>query len=161
MAKHKENRTIPPLVISKDDNETAFDSSGIVETEDFFCFGITPPGTRSLCIKLKKHQHSETLIQYSRLISPLIYNYKKLRFETATTRVELEGANLKPLLYYLGEQRLAWVQPFSLSNASPTDEMMMKEGEPKIISIEIVDKAKEAAKRRAEAEKANGDNTPN
>ena len=42
MAKHKENRTIPPLVISKDDNEIAFDSSGIVETEDFTCFGITP-----------------------------------------------------------------------------------------------------------------------
>ena len=148
MAKHKENRTIPPLVISKDDNETAFDSSGIVETEDFTCFGITPKEKRSLCVRIIKHQHAEVLIQFSRILSPLTYTNNRLSFQTMNTRVEISGKNLKPLLYYLGEHRLAWIMPSSM--ASPTESFMLKDGEPEIIVINLIDKEKEAAKKRAE-----------
>lgn len=148
MAKHKENRTIPPLVISKDDNETAFDSSGIVETEDFTCFGITPKEKRSLCVRIIKHQHAEVLIQFSRILSPLTYSNNRLSFQTMNTRVEISGKNLKPLLYYLGEHRLAWIMPSSM--ASPTESFMLKDGEPEIIVINLIDKEKEAAKKRAE-----------
>ena len=148
MAKHKENRTIPPLVISKDDNETAFDSSGIVETEDFTCFGITPKEKRSLCVRIIKHQHAEVLIQFSRILSPLKYTNNRLSFQTMNTRVEISGKNLKPLLYYLGEHRLAWIMPNSM--ASPTESFMLKDGEPEIIVINLIDKEKEAAKKRAE-----------
>lgn len=148
MAKHKENRTIPPLVISKDDNEIAFDSSGIVETEDFTCFGITPKEKRSLCVRIIKHQHAEVLIQFSRILSPLTYTNNRLSFQTMNTRVEISGKNLKPLLYYLGEHRLAWIMPSSM--ASPTESFMLKDGEPEIIVINLIDKEKEAAKKRAE-----------
>lgn len=143
MAKYKENRKIPDLVISNVNDESPFESSTGLETEDYTCFGLCKEDTRVLSLKARYHDGSIALIQYSRMMSPIKYNGKgQIKLDTPTLQMVIQGTNLSPLMDFLGEQRLAWIQ--SSGSGSQSDSIMMSKGEPEIIAIQIYPKEKKA-----------------
>ena len=141
MAKYKENRKIPDFISTKLNDETPFDSSTGLETEDYTCFGLSNQDTRVLSLKALFPDGAIALIQYSRMMSPIKYNGKnEITIETPTLWMRIEGRKLVPLIDFLAQQRLAWIRSSSLH--SPSDAIMMSKDEPEIIAIQIKSKGK-------------------
>lgn len=142
MAKHKENRKIPDLVISNVNDQSSFESSTGLETEDYTCFGLCKKDTRVLSLKVLFSNGGIALIAYSRMMTPITYNGKnEIKLDTPTMQMVIQGKNLPALIDFLGQQRLAWIQ--SSGSVSQSDSLMMSKGEPEIIAIQIKSKAKE------------------
>ncbi|MEZ4993524.1 MAG: hypothetical protein R2824_24085 [Saprospiraceae bacterium] len=136
MAKPKENRRIPDLVISKLDDQAPFESLRTLETENYTCFGVTKQEVRALSLKVIFGDGKMALIQYSRMLSPITYNGKnEIKINTPVLNMAIQGSNLAPLLDYLGEQRLAWIQSSTADSLS--DSLMMRKGEPEIFAIQM------------------------
>jgi len=135
--KNKENRKIPDLVFHQvqEQEQQPFESLERKETENYTCFGITKKDTRSLALKvILSISGSIVLIQYSRMLSPIACS-NEIKIDTQSLRLVIKGLNLKSLMDYLGEQRLAWIEVSSVEGSS--DFIMMKSGEPDIRKIEI------------------------
>lgn len=141
MAKYKENRKIPDLIISSVNDQSPFESSSKLETEDYTCFGLCREDTRVLSLKVLFSNGGIVLIQYSRMMSPITYNGKnEIKINTPTLQLVIEGTNILPILDFIGEQRLAWIQ--SIGSVSQSDSLMMSKGEPEITAIQIRSNAK-------------------
>lgn len=141
MKRHTEDRKIPDLIAYNEGNESPFESSSALETENFTCFGVTAQNTRALALKVIFGNGNQILIQYSRMLSPITYNGRnELALNTATLRLEVQGLNLPPLLDYVAEQRLAWIKSIDLDSLSGA--IMLRQGEPEIQAIQIKSTAK-------------------
>lgn len=136
--KNKENRKIPDLVFHQEQQQQQpFEALERQETESYTCFGVTRKDARSLFIKVVlATSGSIVLIQYSRMLSPIAFNgSNEIKIDTQTLRLVIRGLNLKTLMDYIAEQRLAWIKVSSVEGSS--DFIMMKSGEPDIRKIEI------------------------
>jgi len=144
MAKAKENRKIPDLIISEDYHQSNYDAFKDINThtEDYTCFGVTPENVRVLCLKVIFGNGAMVLIQYSRMMSPITFNgTNEMKLNTPTLQLIIRGANLETLMEFLSEHRLSWIN--SSGAKSMTDSMMMRKGEPEISTIQIHSKAKQ------------------
>ena len=136
MAKQKEDRKIPDLVIGKALDNPPFDLSDRMETDDYTCFGVTKKNSRALSLKIIFSDGKIALIQYSRMLTPIIYNGQKfIKIDIPDYTINIQGSNLVPLVDLIAEHRLAWIRSNSID--SPSDAIMMRQGEPDILSIQF------------------------
>jgi hypothetical protein len=131
----KEDRAIPALVAGRpDDHEFHVPSS--LDVENYNCFGVTGKDNRPICLKVLFSNGGVVLIHYGRISSPIRFDGKnKIVVEAPNLRLEITGANLIPLMDYLGEQRLAWIRSSQIGGE--TDAFMTGKGEPEIASIQV------------------------
>lgn len=145
MARLKDNRTIPDLVLDNTSNQQSFESfNGLnLNIENYICFGVIPENERVQSLKVLFGNGAMVLIQYSRMMSPITFNgANEIKLNTPTLQLIIKGSNLEPLMEFIGEQRLAWVCSSDVD--SMTDSMMMQQGEPEIITIQIHSKTKQS-----------------
>ncbi len=130
----KEKRRIPDLVAAKKSDQSPFDVSDVLITEDYTCFGITQKGTRAMCLKLILNKGEIVLVRYAGFLPHIPFNGRdEITILTSTIKVVVNGKHLEHLMDFIGEQRLAWIKCAGYDSES--DAMMMKEGEPVIETI--------------------------